>query len=114
MAARDPLVGNLFENMVIAEALKARLNSGNTPDLYFYRDQRGFEIDMLLAANRKLYPYEIKSARTWSPDFSRNLKKFAEQDRRIQTGTVIYAGTLTRSGNPAAVNFRQTAEVIPR
>ena len=114
MAARDPLIGNLFENMVIVEAMKARLNSGNTPDLYFFRDQSGFEIDMLLAADRRLYPYEIKSARTWSPDFARNLKAFSERDDRIQNGTVIYAGDLKRSGDPAAINFIHTAEVIPQ
>ena len=113
MAKRDPLLGNLFENLVIAEALKARLNSGTTPDLYFFRDQRGFEIDMLLAADRKLYPYEIKSARTWSGEFARNLKIFAERDKKIQGGTVIYAGDLKRSGPPAAVNFTHTAEVVP-
>ena len=113
MVKRDPLIGNLFENMVIIEALKARLNSGNTPDMYFFRDQRGFEIDMLIAAERKLYAYEIKSARTWSSDFAGNLKSFAERDAKIEKGTVIYAGDLKRSGNPAAVNFVNTAEVIP-
>lgn len=113
MVPRDPLIGNLFENMVMVEALKARLNSGNTPDMYFYRDHRGFEIDMLIADNRKLYPYEIKSARTWSSDFARNLKTFAKRDDRIAKGTVIYAGDLKRSGDPAAVNFRATASVIP-
>ena len=113
MVSRDPLIGNLFENMVIVEALKARLNSGNTPEMYFFRDQRGFEIDMLIAANRKLYPYEIKSARTWSADFAGNLKTFAERDEIIEKGTVIYAGDLKRTGNPAAINFRDTAKTVP-
>ena len=114
MVSRDPLVGNLFENLVVVEALKARLNSGNTPNLYFFRDQRGFEIDMLLAADRKLYPYEIKAARTWSSDFAGNLKKFAKLDDKIAKGAVIYAGDLKRSGDPAAVNFVHTSEVIPQ
>ena len=114
MVKRDPLVGNLFENMIVIEALKARLNAGNAPDMYFFRDQRGFEIDMLLAAERKLYPYEIKSARTWSSDFATNLKSFTERDEKIEKGTVIYAGDLKRSGNPAAINFVNTAEVIPK
>lgn len=114
MASRDPLMGNLFENMVTAEALKARLNSGNTPDLYFFRDQRGFEIDLLLADNRKLYPFEIKAARSWSNSFAVNLKKFSERDSKIQSGTVIYAGTMKHSGPPAAVNFIDTAEAVIR
>jgi predicted AAA+ superfamily ATPase len=100
--------------MIVIEALKARLNAGNAPDMYFFRDQRGFEIDMLLAAERKLYPYEIKSARTWSSDFATNLKSFSERDEKIEKGTVIYAGDLKRSGNPAAINFVNTAEVIPK
>ena len=114
MVSRDPLIGNLFENMVIVEARKTRLNSGNPPDMYFFRDQRGFEIDMLIAANRKLYPYEIKSARTWSADFAGNLRAFAERNDKIEKGTVIYAGDLKRSGNPAAINFRDTAGIIPK
>jgi len=114
MASRDPLMGNLFENMVIAEAVKARLNSGNTPDLYFFRDQKGFEIDLLLADNRKLYPFEIKAARTWSNSFAVNLKKFSERDSKIQPGTVIYAGTMKHSGPPAAVNFTDTSEAVIR
>ena len=33
-AARDPLIGSLFENMVVIEALKSRLNAGKEPELY--------------------------------------------------------------------------------
>ena len=106
------LLGNLFENMVIVEAMKARLNSGNQPDLYFFRDQRGFEIDLLLADNRSIFPYEIKAGRTWSAGYAANLRRFCERETKIRKGTVIYAGDLKRSGSPAAVNFKETANVI--
>ena len=112
MVGRDPLLGNLFENMVIVEAMKARLNSGNQPDLYFFRDQRGFEIDLLLADNRSIFPYEIKAGRTWSAGYAANLRRFCERETKIRKGTVIYAGDLKRSGSPAAVNFKETANVI--
>ena len=114
MVGRDPLLGNLFENMVIVEAMKARLNSGNQPDLYFFRDQRGFEIDLLLADNRRIFPYEIKAGRTWSAGYAANLKSFCERETKIRKGTVIYAGDLKRSGSPAAVNFKETANTILR
>ncbi len=45
---RDPLRGHLFENMVIAEALKYRLNQGKRSNLYFYRDSKGNEVDLLI------------------------------------------------------------------
>lgn len=35
--ASHPLVGNLFENMVVMEAFKRRLNRGESDDLYFMR-----------------------------------------------------------------------------
>ena len=114
MVSRDPLIGNLFENMVVVEALKARLNQGQKPDMYFFRDQHGFEIDMILAANRKIFPYEIKSARTWSADFATNLKRFSAENKNVQPGTVIYAGDMKRSGNPALINFKDTSTIIPK
>ena len=46
-------------------------------------------------------------------DFAGNLKAFADRDAKIEKGTVIYAGDLKRSGNPSAINFRDTAEIIP-
>ncbi|MBC2602534.1 ATP-binding protein [Puniceicoccus vermicola] len=39
--SRDPLLGNLFENLVVMEALKSRWNQGVDPDLYHIRDQGG-------------------------------------------------------------------------
>jgi len=33
---RDPLMGNLFENLVVTEALKARLNTGGSDNLYYF------------------------------------------------------------------------------
>ncbi len=113
MAGRDPLMGNLFENMVVLEALKARLNAGKSPDMYFFRDQLGFEIDLLVTERRRLHPFEIKAARTWNAEFAANLRKFAERDGRIDGGTVIYAGDMKRSGPPRAVNFADTAQFIP-
>ncbi|MEW5890721.1 MAG: ATP-binding protein [Pseudomonadota bacterium] len=38
----------LFENLAIVEALKSRLNRGKHPNLRFYRDAGGLEVDLLL------------------------------------------------------------------
>ncbi|MCI5523445.1 MAG: DUF4143 domain-containing protein [Spirochaetia bacterium] len=43
--ARDPLVGNLFENMVILEILKAQYAKGQEKSLYYFRDSKGFELE---------------------------------------------------------------------
>jgi uncharacterized protein len=73
---RDPLRGNLFENMVVADLVKYCLNRGRTPDLHFYRDSNGVEVDLLYAEGRTVFPIEIKSASTFHPDFTKGLRSF--------------------------------------
>jgi predicted AAA+ superfamily ATPase len=73
---RDPLRGNLFENMVISEALKNRFNQGKRSNLYFYRDSKGNEIDLLLINGSDIYPVEIKSGMTITSDYFKGLNHF--------------------------------------
>ena len=102
-AARDPLIGNLFENMVVIEALKARLNAGKEPELYFYRDNKGNEVDLLFRQNRQLIPIEIKSAMTFNPEFAKGIAQFRKIASSAQKGHIIYAGNLTPELSHASV-----------
>jgi hypothetical protein len=61
---RDPLVGQLFENLVVLEVLKARYNQGKAANLYFFRDSHGNEIDLLHKSGNQLTSVEIKAAAT--------------------------------------------------
>ena len=46
--ATHPLIGNIFENMVIADAYKEQFNCGKRPNLHFYRNSSGtIEVDLL-------------------------------------------------------------------
>ena len=113
MTARDPLMGNLFENMVVMEALKARWNAGKDASLYFFRDSNGLEIDLLQAAGRKLYPFEIKAARTYNKDFARGIGKFRVLNDKTADGCIIYAGKTEQTVDHVALaNFVSTAEHI--
>ena len=113
MTARDPLMGNLFENMVVMEALKARWNAGKDASLYFFRDSNGLEIDLLQAAGRKLYPFEIKAARTYNKDFARSIGKFRTLNNKTADGCIIYAGKTEQTVDHIALaNFVSTAEHI--
>ena len=103
LAARDPLIGNLFENMVVIEALKARLNAGKEPELYFYRDNKGNEVDLLFRQNRQLIPIEIKSAMTFNPEFAKGIAQFQKIASSAQKGHIIYAGNLTPELSHASV-----------
>lgn len=113
MVARDPLMGNLFENMVVVEALKARYNTGKDAGLYFFRDSNGLEIDLLQSANRKLYPMEIKAARTYNSDFAVNIRKFEKLNDKTAGGCVIYSGdNAQKIGDIQLLNFVDTAGIV--
>ena len=113
MVARDPLMGNLFENMVIVEALKARYNAGRDAGLYFFRDSNGMEIDLLQSSGRKLYPFEIKAARTYSSEFAQNIRKFRKLNGKTADGCVIYSGKPEQKVEDIElVNFTSSAKKI--
>ncbi|MBN2188528.1 MAG: ATP-binding protein [Chitinispirillaceae bacterium] len=106
--ARDPLRGGLYENLVILEFLKACHNRGLRPDLYFYRDNHGNEVDLILKKGGKLVPVEIKSASTFNQSFLQGIERFraAAGKDRVTGGMVLYNGDLatsvrgTRVSNP--------------
>ncbi|MBQ4637079.1 MAG: ATP-binding protein [Akkermansia sp.] len=89
---RDPLLGNIFENMVIVEALKKRFNSGKRPNLFFFRDTKGFEVDLILEDARRPRPIEIKSGMTFTPAMVKNVEKFATFVPDSLPPALIYAG----------------------
>jgi predicted AAA+ superfamily ATPase len=66
-----PLRGALFETLVIGEFMKARLNRGLPPDLYFWRDNNGLEADLLFESGGRLQMVEIKSGQTVTRDYVR-------------------------------------------
>ncbi|MBZ0270765.1 ATP-binding protein [bacterium] len=92
-ASRDPLRGNLYENLVIADIVKSALNKGIRPEVYFFRDSRGNEVDLIVRENRRLTPVEIKSAATFSRDFVKGLDWFGALGvKRARSGVVLYNG----------------------
>lgn len=101
--ATHPLMGNLFENMVMADAFKARFNAGKRPDLYFYRNGAGtVEIDLLREDGTDLYAHEIKASATFSEKMTRGMKTFATLASNVRRSTVIYSGA---THLPLAANY---------
>ena len=91
--SRDPLWGSLFENFIIMEAMKDRLNAGESAEMYFYRDSEGNEVDLLLPVGGRLHAIEIKAGATVNPDYFKGLKTFASHHpQAIAGGSVIYGG----------------------
>jgi len=54
--------GQIFETYVVGEILKSYYNAGQEPPLYFYRNDKAEEVDLLFYLNGTLYPVEIKKS----------------------------------------------------
>ncbi len=64
---KGPMIGPLFETMVVSEWVKAFHHRGEKPDLYFWRSRGGMEVDLLVDRNNRLYPIESKATATVLP-----------------------------------------------
>jgi predicted AAA+ superfamily ATPase len=73
--ALNPLKGGLFENFIIVELLKRKLNRGVRPRFYFWRESNGTEVDLLIEDGNRLIPIEIKSTQTLTSFPVSDLKK---------------------------------------
>ncbi|MBF0407500.1 MAG: ATP-binding protein [Candidatus Riflebacteria bacterium] len=94
--SRDPLRGNLFENLVVIEALKFRFNRGKPANMFFFRDSRGSEVDLVLEYGRELVPIEIKSGATVAGDFFKGIRLFESLFPEAHgNGALIYGGDLS-------------------
>lgn len=104
---RDPAFGGLFENLVISEALKARYNAGRESGLYFFRDHHKNEIDLLYPVGNVHRPVEIKSSRTYRPEFLHGVQYYQRLAGQVEPGLLIYDGELEFENETALVrNFR--------
>jgi len=88
------LKGALFENLIILELAKRSLNAGRDPNLYFWRDHKGKEIDVIMENGfNNLTPIEIKSGATKSTAYFDGLKYWNKLSGNHPTNAfVIYAG----------------------
>lgn len=103
-----PLRGAVFENFAVIELLKQRFNEGKTSNLYFYRENKGREVDIIRTVGEYLDIFEVKSAHTYSSAFSGNLKYLKQLfEEKVKTSAVIYDGDFIP---PDVVNIRQLTE----
>lgn len=88
-----PLIGSIFENMVVMEMRKRRLNQGDSGEMYFMRTSHGVEVDVVIENNGKLDLTEIKAGATFHDEMSGNLKLIRNLlPNEVGTSQVIYAG----------------------
>jgi predicted AAA+ superfamily ATPase len=86
-------LGNIVENAIIAELYKKRTNAGKRPVFWYWQDQHGHEVDLLIEENGRLQAVEIKSSQTFNPRLMSGLANWqALTGNPAENHVLIYAG----------------------
>lgn len=108
-----PLKGSLFENMVVMDVLKHRYNNGLSDNLYFWRNNIGNEIDLLLDNGIDFISLEIKMGQTITKDYFKGIT-YLNNLSNSTGGYVVYAGKeyQKRSNGIAVIPYNKIVEHI--
>ena len=85
--------GAMFETFVVGELMKHYFNKGKRPPLYFWRDNIGTEVDLVLEQGQALAGIEIKSGSRVASDAFGSLRKWQRYAGALETHLgVVYGG----------------------
>ncbi len=88
---KGPMIGPLFETMIVSEWIKIYYNRGEKPELYYWRSKYGIEVDLIIDRNGMLYPSEVKSTSTVVPGHTESLNTWRSLAGDLSSTGVIVA-----------------------
>lgn len=94
--------GAFFETFSVMEILKSYRHNGIYPSFYYYRDNSGCEIDLLISLNGTLYPIEIKKTSNPSKDMIKNFKILEKTGQIPGYGSLVCLTDRARPLNESA------------
>ncbi len=111
-------VGNIFENMIVADIKKQMFNKRSTSEIFFWRDSNNNEIDLLIKNGTNLYPIEIKLGASFNSDYLKNLKLWHSlqkhpPDPTTHNGYIIYTGQQDKVNGIKFINW-QNIDLLSR
>ncbi|MDP1727226.1 MAG: ATP-binding protein [Bacteroidota bacterium] len=102
-----PLRGALFENLMILELLKQRLNNGQRSNLFFWRDRTGNEVDVLLEQSSQVIPVEIKTSATFNADYLKGIRFWNKLNPDTMKSYLIFTGKTSAIDNTSILNWKE-------
>ena len=98
--------GALFETLVVGEALKWQAAFSHGQPVYYWRDNIGNEIDVLIEQGDSLTLVEVKSGQTFQSEWLRSLDTVARHIGQPVKRAVVYGGNIRQSrGNIAVLGW---------
>ena len=94
-----PMAGAIFENFLIIEALKYKVNALTLFEMFYYRDSNKNEIDLLLDEADAMYLFEIKMKHNILEKDYRFLDSFLVSNKKLHKFLIsVYDTELALSG----------------
>lgn len=79
---RSPFLGAIFEGFVASEVVKSQVHRGRRPEIYFFRDEQGLEVDFLVPGKSgSVSLVECKASRTVTPAMALPMVRLGEAFR---------------------------------
>ena len=95
-AASGPMAGAIFETAVLSALLKVFLGRGEEPRLFFWRTATGLEVDLVVEAETKLIPIEVKTTATPRPPMADAIQELRRHlPRKTLPGYVVHTGDIS-------------------
>jgi uncharacterized protein len=105
-AAAGPLGGPIFETAVLLQIVRAFVNRGEQPQIYFWRTSAGVEVDLVIETGGQLIPIEVKLSATPRPAMASGIRAFQEDlGEKAGPGLVVHPGDVRLPLAPKVVSL---------
>ncbi|MFH1846267.1 MAG: ATP-binding protein [Candidatus Omnitrophota bacterium] len=109
-----PLRGYLFETYIVSEIIKSRFNRVQENNLYYFRDNVGNEIDLVLDYGNTVFPIEIKAGTTFAEDMLKGLKYYSKLNKDLtHKPSLIYGGEKSFDYKNYSINSYRDLAKLP-
>ncbi len=83
------MAGAMLETHVLCELLKSWWHHGKSPQLYYYRDRDGHEIDFLFVQDQVFYPVEVKKSASPRRELAQPFAALRRLKQPVGEGAVV-------------------------
>ena len=100
-------LGHLFEQWIVLQILIINSYKKMKWNLYYYRDDKNVEVDIIIEMNKKIYAIEIKWSDKYKSSWKNSLDAFVQQNpKKPVEQIIIYRGNRTlKDGTTKIIPF---------
>ncbi len=100
------LLGNIFENYIVSELLKKRYNKGNKSNLFYWKNNKGKEVDLIIDNIERTIAIEIKASQTYNLNAFDNINYYRKiSNSNIESYVISRVDKSKRLSNESFISW---------